>query len=218
MEEHAPSDHLANSLTDLMTSLMVIFILLLLAFISHAAHKDATVSDVLLKKLKDELKITGIDSNKVKRDPRDPDAILVIVPDNLMNFETQKADLKPAGSQWLDTNIPRFAAALCEDHVAPNVQSIVVEGHTDIHGYAGKTESQNESLNMRLSQERSMTVVQEALHSLEGNRLMQSCFLDKLSAVGRGQRDPEPTDDASRRVIFRIRVKASDEQILQKAM
>jgi hypothetical protein len=32
MEEHGSSDHLSSSLTDLMTSLMVIFILLLLVF------------------------------------------------------------------------------------------------------------------------------------------------------------------------------------------
>ena len=39
-------DHLNSSLTDLMTSLMVIFILLLLVFVHRTAGKDAAVTDV----------------------------------------------------------------------------------------------------------------------------------------------------------------------------
>jgi hypothetical protein len=46
MEEHGSSDHLSSSLTDLMTSLMVIFILLLLVFVNRTAGKDAAVADV----------------------------------------------------------------------------------------------------------------------------------------------------------------------------
>ena len=49
MDDHGNSDHLSSSLTDLMTSLMVIFILLLLVFISHTASKDPALTDLLLK-------------------------------------------------------------------------------------------------------------------------------------------------------------------------
>ena len=49
MEEPNSVDHLNSSLTDLMTSLMVIFILLLLVFVHRTAGKDAAVTDVLLK-------------------------------------------------------------------------------------------------------------------------------------------------------------------------
>ena len=48
MDDQSNSDHLSSSLTDLMTSLMVIFILLLLVFVSHNASKDAALTDVLL--------------------------------------------------------------------------------------------------------------------------------------------------------------------------
>lgn len=216
MDEQEGPDHLSNSLTDLMTSLMVIFILLLLAFISHSASKDAAVADLLLKKLQTDLKIQGIDENRLKLDPRDRNAILVIVPGDLMNFENQRADLKADGREWLDSNIPKFATILCDPAYAPNIYSIVVEGHTDSNGWAGKDAFFNENANLKLSQDRSMAVVQESLHSLESVPAERNCFLDKLSAVGRGQRDPEPTADASRRVIFRIRVKATDEKSLEK--
>jgi hypothetical protein len=58
-----------------------------------------------------------------------------------------------------------------------------------------------------------MAVVEESLADLEGAGKEQdrSCFLEKLSATGRGEQEPEKTDDESRRVIFRIRIKARDE-------
>ena len=46
MEDQNNGDHLNSSLTDLMTSLMVIFILLLLVFVHRTAGKDAAVTDV----------------------------------------------------------------------------------------------------------------------------------------------------------------------------
>ena len=55
MDESNSAEHLNSSLTDLMTSLMVIFILLLLVFISGSASKDVAVRQVLLAKLKKEL-------------------------------------------------------------------------------------------------------------------------------------------------------------------
>ena len=53
MDEQGSSDHLSSSLTDLMTSLMVIFVLLLLVFVSHTASKDAAVTDAPAGKAKD---------------------------------------------------------------------------------------------------------------------------------------------------------------------
>jgi hypothetical protein len=57
-----------------------------------------------------------------------------------------------------------------------------------------------------------MAVVKESLADLSGNESERACFLEKLSATGRGEQDPEKTADESRRVIFRIRVKARDEE------
>jgi hypothetical protein len=55
MEDQSNPDHLNSSMTDLMTSLMVIFILLLLVFVHRTAGKDAAVRDVLLKRLRYEM-------------------------------------------------------------------------------------------------------------------------------------------------------------------
>jgi flagellar motor protein MotB len=212
MDEHGNSDHLSSSLTDLMTSLMVIFILLLLVFVSHTASKDAALTDVLLAKLKKDLQPQGFNENSIRPDPRDRNAILVIVPGKLMNFQIQKADLQEDGRIFLQTHIPAFADVLCSPEFRSSIDSIVVEGHTDRTTWAGRSAEESQNNNLKLSQDRSMAVVKESLADLSGNESERACFLEKLSATGRGEQDPEKTADESRRVIFRIRVKARDEE------
>lgn len=211
MEEQSNSDHLGSSLTDLMTSLMVIFILLLLVFISHTASKDAALTDVLLAKLRRDLQPQGFTENTIRPDPRDRNAILVIVPGRLMNFQVRKADLSDDGRDFLKGYIPNLAHILCGNEYRSSVESIVVEGHTDSTSWAGSTPEQSQNKNLVLSQQRSMAVVEESLADLGGKEQDRSCFLEKLSATGRGEQEPEKTNDESRRVIFRIRVKAREE-------
>jgi hypothetical protein len=53
-----------------------------------------------------------------------------------------------------------------------------------------------------------MEVVKSALAFLVDHPNERGCFLEKLSASGRGEQDLEPTPEESRRVIFKIRVRA----------
>jgi outer membrane protein OmpA-like peptidoglycan-associated protein len=215
MEDQSNPDHLNSSMTDLMTSLMVIFILLLLVFVHRTAGKDAAVTDVLLKRLRYEMQPQGFNENTIRPDPRDRNAILVIVPDRLMNFEAGKSKLRPEGEQFLKGYIPRLAEVLCDDQFRSSIESIVVEGHTDTQPYVGHTVDESESLNLKLSQDRSMVVVENALADLSSMEAKRGCFLEKLSASGRGEQEQEPTADESRRVILKIRVKVVDETPLR---
>jgi flagellar motor protein MotB len=210
MDDQSNSDHLNSSMTDLMTSLMVIFILLLLVFVHRTAGKDAAVTDVLLKRLLYEMKPQGFNENTIRPDPRDRNAILVIVPDRLMNFEAGKSKLRPEGEEFLKRYIPGLAEVLCSDQFRSSIESIVVEGHTDTQPYAGRTAEESQSLNLKLSQDRSMVVVNNALADLSSMEEKRGCFLEKLSASGRGEQEQEATPDESRRVILKIRVKVVD--------
>ncbi len=49
-------------------------------------------------------------------------------------------------------------------------------------------------------------------HGMETER---GCFLEKLSASGRGEQEPEATLDDSRRVIFKIRVKVVEAEAIK---
>ena len=215
MDEQSNSEHLSSSLTDLMTSLMVIFILLLLVFVSHTASKDAALRDVLLKELKKDLIPQGFNESSIRPDPKDRNAILVIVPNNLMRFESEQSQLPVAGQEFLQSHIPLLASVLCSAEFSASVDSIVVEGHTDREAWQGFPSEESENKNLKLSQERSMAVVEQALADLKG-KPTRPCFLEKLSATGRGEQDPEKTDEESRRVIFKIHVKAKDESTIEQ--
>lgn len=210
MDESNNADHLNSSLTDLMTSLMVIFILLLLVFISGSATKDIAVRQVLLTKLKKELEPKGFGNDNIRPDPKDPTAILIIVPNKLMNFELGKSDLRAEGADFLSTHIPQLAEVVCATQFRDSVESIVVEGYTDESGFRGSSREESENRNLRLSQDRSMRVVSTALSDLISFPEERGCFLTKLSASGRGQQEPGATAEDSRRVIFKLRVKAKE--------
>src|SRR5260370_16773059 len=181
MEESNSVDHLSSSLTDLMTSLMVIFILLLLVFVHRTAGKDAAVADVLLKRLLRDMAPQGFSEKTIRPDPRDRNAILVIVPDRLMNFETGKSTLRPEGSLFLKSYIPEFARVLCSDEFRASIESVVVEGHTDVHPYVGTSAEESQNLNLKLSQDRSMEVVKNTLSDLTTMESQPIFFLEKLS-------------------------------------
>ena len=208
MDEQSNADHLSSSLTDLMTSLMVIFILLLLVFLHRTAGQNKALTDTLLQRLQIDLVPQGFSRDNIQLDKKDRNAILVIVPDNLMNFEIGKSNLKPEGEDFLRTRIPKLAEVLCGVDYRASIESVVVEGHTDAHPYRGASPEESQNLNLKLSQDRSMEVVKSALAFLVDHPNERGCFLEKLSASGRGEQDLEATDEDSRRVIFKIRVRA----------
>jgi outer membrane protein OmpA-like peptidoglycan-associated protein len=127
-----------------------------------------------------------------------------------MNFEAGQSNLRPEGEEFLKRYIPDLAEVLCSDQFRSSIESIVVEGHTDTQPYAGRTAEESQSLNLKLSQDRSMVVVKNALADLSSMEEKRGCFLEKLSASGRGEQEQEATPDESRRVILKIRVKVVD--------
>lgn len=210
LSAHSPGAgaYLAHSLTDLMTSLMIIFVLLLLVFLNHTAGLNAAKTDALLALLQRELPKDGFRADQIALDPKDRFAIVVAVPNELMNFELNSFTLKPEGQHFLDTRFPRFAGLLCSGAFRGSIDSVVVEGHSDAAPYRGLTLEESRNRNLKLSQDRSMEVVKRALQVLGPYENEKACFLEKLSAAGRGEQDLEATADRSRRVIFKIRVKA----------
>ena len=62
-----------------------------------------------------------------------------------------------------------------------------------------------------------MEVVKKTLANLTGLEA-SPCFLQKLSATGRGEQDQEATPEESRRVILKIRVKAKDAESIERKL
>jgi hypothetical protein len=208
MKRRGGSDHLSSSLTDLMTSLMVIFILLLVAKLNQQATRTERSLDYVMGRMQQSnLFLNG---EKLRRDG---DVLVVGIPQELMSFKEAKAeqggaDLSPQGRQYLRERMPQLAGLLCRNDIRNRIDTIVVEGHSDQKGFhlGDKGDKQE---NLKLSQQRSMAVVSETLDIL--GEQYRGCFLDLLSATGRGDAHPLNTRDLyspeNRRVELRIRVK-----------
>src|ERR1700733_14776649 len=82
--DQSPSSHMASSFTDLMASLMVIFILLFVATLSNAAKKRETTTEILLGALKSALANGGLDAGGIRKDDHDPYAVVIVMPDDLL--------------------------------------------------------------------------------------------------------------------------------------
>jgi flagellar motor protein MotB len=211
MRSRDKQDHLSSSFTDLMSSLVVIFILLFLAFVHEQEGRQESVKDKILAELQHMLREANLDRKNIRKEG---DAVVIIVPEG-MTFETGQSKLKEGGRTFLRQYIPLISRMLVTNF-SNDVDSLVVEGYTDRQRGLGKTEEQGEASNLKLSQERSMAVVQEALQDLDGpdHEREREFFLDRLSATGRGEQmaiqvgGPENNPEL-RRVIFRIRVRSN---------
>jgi outer membrane protein OmpA-like peptidoglycan-associated protein len=217
MQSEHENTGLSSSLTDLMTSLAVIFILLLVAMLNNALQQTKGTKSQVLSRFEETLRDFQTQGVEVQTDPKDPLGLLVVVPEGLLKFEQGKADIPPAGQEFVQEFIPKFVAAACSPEIRPGIGSIVVEGHTSSEG--------DERLNLRLSQARSISVVQESLDVLDGAENADSsanhrCFLDFVSATGRGSAEPvevvgREDRSLSRRVVFKIRVKSLEQRGLE---
>ena len=238
MAVHGDSAGLASSFTDLMTSLAVIFILLLVAShnneqqklamareqvtdtqrqLAAAEQKTATTRNAMLVTLKQALEVFAAQGVRAEADPADPLGLLVLVPEGLLAFAVGETKIPPAGGDFLRAFTPQLAATACSDTFKGELSSIVVEGHSDS---SGKDET-----NLPLSQARAMSVVQESLRVLSSlgepgmsSPYLRSCFLNFLSASGRGSSEPMLDADGkedkmrSRRVVFKIRVRSLEQR------
>ncbi len=221
------SDHegsgLASSMTDLMTSLAVIFILLLVGMLNNAQREAAGIKSQVLSRLQNALREFEKNGVQVSPDPKDPLGLLVLVPEDLLNFAQNQSQIPPKGREFLRDFVPKLVSTACSPDLRGGISSIVVEGHTSSEG--------TDAWNLELSQERSLAVVQASLNILnnhEGGQpfppALHGCFLDFVSATGRGKAEPIITASGeedryrSRRVVFKIRVRSQEQrQFLQRA-
>lgn len=212
---------LASSLTDLMTSLAIIFVLLLVASLNDFKQEGEMKRNDILKLLREalqkELKDYQVEGFEVKTDPRDPLGLIVIVPEGLLNFPLNSAEIPQAGAEFLGEIIPKMAETLCSEEFRNDINSIIVEGHTDTTG--------TDEINLPLSQNRSLSVVKKSLNVLDsasalkgGVDSIKTYFLGLLAATGRGSADPYDSSGSvdlarNRRVVFKIRVRSLEQRM-----
>ena len=135
------SSVLTIGVTDLMTSLAVIFILLFSAYVTKVSETEAqtkvsvpdSVPEVRVAKTMTE-DIRGALRDHFQRfdlsldaDPTDPNVVRIVVPDALLNFEFGKGTLSAVADQFLVDAMPTYAALLC-GAMRDRIDSLVIEG------------------------------------------------------------------------------------------
>ncbi len=191
-----------SGVADLMTSLAVIFILLLVASMTRVENGNANSA-----------KSRGTPTDSTPRiDPphptletKMPSTHTITVPDTAINFEFGKSTLLPTAEIFLSETMPYYASLVCKPG-EQEVEAFVIEGYTDDLG--------DDIRNLRLSQERSFAVLAKSLEVIrEKLPWAYECFLQKATANGRGKQDllrndaGHPDRDKSRRVMFKIHMR-----------
>ncbi len=215
------SSVLTIGVTDLMTSLAVIFILLFSAYVTKVSETEpqAKVTASAPAFDRNGVKGTAQDMKGLLRDhfrrfdlsldadPADPNVVRIVVPEALLNFEFGKGTLSSVADQFLMEAMPTYAALLC-GAMRDRIESLVIEGHTDDRG--------SDIYNLKLSQERSLNVMVKGLEVIKDSApWAYRCFHEKTSASGRGRQDlvldqSRVLDrDKSRRVVFKIRLRST---------
>jgi outer membrane protein OmpA-like peptidoglycan-associated protein len=198
-DAHDNSVMVTSGVADLMTSLAVIFILLLVA--SLAGIEDNDVDPVRNRTIptngtaKIELPHPSPDADR-------PAVHTVTVPDTAITFEFGKSTLLPPAEAFLSEAMPSYASIACGTE-GREVEAFVIEGYTDDLG--------DDIRNLRLSQERSFAVLAKSLEVIRDKLpWAYECFLHKATATGRGKQNllrdsaGHTVREKSRRVIFKI--------------
>ena len=205
------SSHTAHGMTDLMTSLVMVFILLFVAFITQTSSEAQTKlqahkEDVQVA-LHDHLSSLGL---SLEADPRDPLSLIIVIPENVLTFELGQSRLSAQADRFLEEAMPFYAAAVCGS-LRDTIDSLAIQGHTDDWGSV--------AYNLQLSQERSLAVMVKGLEVIQAQTpSAYQCFQEMTSASGRGRQEliydgnNQVNRKKSRRVIFKIRLRSSEQR------
>lgn len=202
---------------DLMAALLLIFVLLLIGTMLKLQEEFDSKSDIaerykelqidiykdLYEEFETDLEVwqAEIDSSLTVRF-KEPDVL----------FDAGSSNLKESFSDILDDFFPRYIKVLRKDKYVDHIEEIRIEGHTSIEGRNGMTEDESYFYNMKLSQDRTRSVLQYCLNLLQSE--VFDWTRDRATANGLSSVKPiagnEKEEDRkqNRRVEFRIKTDA----------
>jgi len=206
------------SLSDLMTGLMMMFMLIAIAFMMKVEADEAKAKQVailydqvrqelyeeLYKEFKKDLPTWGAEITK---------DLIVRFKEPEVLFNTGQAELKPRFQEILQQFFPRYVAIITSDKYKNSIQEIRIEGHTSSIWNGSTNLKEAYYKNMELSQSRTRSTLHFVLELPEVQK--DSDWLRKhVTANGLSSSQPIPNDDGtensqrSQRVEFRIRTDA----------
>ena len=207
------SDHHWIPLADLMTGLMMMFMLIAILYmlkVNSAVSDYSTSKDELGKDLCNEF---ASDLEKWDAECDDTDLIIRFKSPDVL-FDTGQSIIKPQFKNILSDFFPRYIDLLNQEKYRDSVEEIRTEGHTSSNSRMGATENEAYFSNMQLSQARTLSVLKYVLS--EKNTPSQIWTKDLLTANGLSSSklihdaDGNENQQGSQRVEFRVRTNADE--------
>lgn len=216
-------------LSDLMTGLMMIFMLVAIAFMIQVEAQAQKVKNVAL--LYDEMRGQLYLDLKKEFEADLPRWGATLSPDLSIRFEepevlfkTGEAIVTPSFQAILTDFFPRYVTILSSEKYRASIEEVRIEGHTSSKWASWSTDDDAYFKNMKLSQDRTRSTLEWAL-LLNEIQPVKPWLRSRLTANGlsssriRTHEDGSENSDASQRVEFRVRTNAEERigQILQAA-
>lgn len=198
-----------SSMTDLMTSLMVIFILLLVVLFNNIGEKGEKVRD----KMVDDFTIKSSNSKsseklKIEKDDQDPLSWIVnIDEEHGLKFESNKSEIMPQSKLSLRKTYLDILDFVCSPENKQYIDSIQIIGYTDENPVIADPQFGN----LSLSQDRALSVLKYGLYLVGTDTPKGMCLKEFASINGRGDAELKKTQEESRRVEIKIRVKSYEQ-------
>ncbi len=215
-----------SSVSDLMSGLMMLFLLIAIAYMLNVAEGQQKVKRIAVTYQEIQLSLYNDLMNEFKEDlpkwkahiDQKTLAIQFMEPDIL--FSLGKAEINERFREILDDFFPRYMAIICSDKFRDSVEEIRIEGHTSSE-WGNREVSLDEAYfnNMALSQERTRSVLSYCYH-LDSVVEYKNFMRSHITANGLSSSQPilfkDGTENTklSRRVEFRTRTNA-DQRIVQ---
>lgn len=199
-----------SSMTDLMTSLMIIFILLLVVLFNNVGEKGKKVRDKMVQDLTSQnVEVTNsLQDLKISKSTNDPLSFVVNIDEQSgLKFESNKSDIMPQSREKLKSMYIDLLDYVCKPENKSHIDSIQIIGYTDSLPVLADPKFGN----LSLSQDRALSVLKYGLYVVGIDSEKGKCLQELASINGRGMAEQKATFEESRRVEFKIRLKSYEQ-------
>lgn len=183
------------SIGDLMSGLLMFFMLLFITALLQLAEKDAP-KRVVIGNVVGQMQSNNIN---VKVNPETGD---VSIQESIL-FAKGSTELKPEGKAFLRSFIPVYSGVIfSKTEFEKEISRVIIEGHTSSEG--------DYQANLQLSLLRSSSVAKFIFYEM--NFITKAPLSQKILAAGRGEIEADKTRDnpGDRKVVFRFQFRSDE--------
>lgn len=214
------SDNNWQSISDLMSALMMIFLFISVAYMLQVQHEKARITEVaetyskFQRELHQDLQVEFEDDLKEWQASLEKDnTIRFYAPEVL--FEAGSSDIKPVFQEILNNFFPRYIDILFGEKYRDDIDEIRIEGHTSSEWETAKSFEDRYLANLGLSQHRSFEVLKYCIsnmESIERKDWLKGILRANGLSFAKTVLDKEGEEDKkkSRRVEFKVMAKTRE--------